>query len=340
MIKTQFDSLAALLSAGLTHKITPDVDLSKADWDILMPFVRENHLVGIVNEAMLYYKTKEQPLPDLKLRNEIARAAAILGISQLGHFTAMVTLNRQWMAEDRRPLALGGVGLSSLYPPRVIRGGNELACMPIYKSAKPDTSEGAQPQDETFTVKSLKVTVSTAMLTRANGKRGAHEDAVLGQAFFAAPCSIDKAASMAVPNPGFRALYHLYTAQQLLLNSRLPFIMVLDWAMLLRLLCSAEFDWAAFLEQVSDLGLTSFAQSLTALALRFTGDTLPEAAASLTASDEDVAFLFSCIVDGSEDADSDKGRLSRFFGVLRNSKKYSRFSELSPTKEAFRYLFS
>lgn len=342
-MKTQFNYLAALLTAGLTQKTDSSVDLSQANWAILTPYLLEHRLLGIANDGLAAYASAELPMPDREVVSKYRSAATSLRLAHITYRSSIIGLSREWLADEKRPLALGGFAFASLYPKSSNSGIDELVCIPLYKNTKDENVATKSTETGTFQVKSIRVTVLDSAVSPLIRKHGDEYDAILRKVFFAEPCTVEPVLALAYPNMMFRALYHLFCSQQLLLNTHLPLRAVIDWAMLLRSLSvegAPAFDWSAFHEYAGDLGLTTFTKAFTALAVRLTGIELPEGAASLTASADDVAYLYDCLMDEEQTPDpTTQGRFSRFMGVLRNSKKYSRFSDLSPAGEAFGYLF-
>lgn len=345
-MQSQISNLVAILNAGLTHKVVPGADLSKADWDKLLPFIEANHLQCIAAHACAVLKKLEQPLPERQVVAKLRESALRVGTHQMGQQIAIKRMAREWREAGKCPLALGGVAFSVFYPSYVRRGGDTLVCIPLHQKVQDGKAQERLVEQREgrreLLADVLKVTVPESAIGSFEGSRGDEADAILRSAFYAGPCELHPGLGIAYPAPAFLALYHLYTAQQLLLNTHVPFDMVIDWGAMLHglgVIKEDKFSWTPFLEQLTDLGLLSFAQAFTALAVRLTGITLPEAAASLTATDEDVDYLFNCILDETSAKEVADGRFSRFFDVLRNSKKYSRFSESSPLSEAFHYLF-
>lgn len=341
-MQSQISYLQALITAGLTHKAVPGVDLSKADWDILLPFIEANHLQSIAAHAFSVFQKLEQPLPDRQVVQKLGGSSLNMSTTQTRQQFAIKNLAREWRKAGKCPLALGGVAFSVFYPSYVHRGGDTLVCIPLHQKTEGEDS-GHQSMESLPQDDCLKVVVPDSAIGTFAGSRGDEADAILCSAFYAAPCELHPGLKIAYPAPAFLALYHLYRARQLFLNAHLPFDMVVDLGALLHgiaRLSEEKFSWADFLEKINDLGLLAFAQAISALAVRFTGITLPEAAASLVAAtDEDVDYLHECIFTEVPVKAVSDGRLSRFFGVLRNSKKYNRFSESSPLSEAFHYLF-
>lgn len=341
-MKTQFDALATILTAGLSQQIDAQTDLSSADWDLLLPFFTDQQLKPAARAGLALCSEKGLPTPDAKTLFKFTSESVIRELGFVKVEKEIQDLASAWKAEGKCPLGIGGVAFSRCYPRPMLCGTDELVCIPLYKEKNADAEA---LRGTTIERGPLKVTVADSAAGPFSGNRSEHQNAVLRQAFFSAPCTLDTTLGLAYPNLLFRALYHVHTAQQQLMYSAMPFRMIVDWAMLLRFIASSErekLDWAAFNESIADLGLTAFLRSFTALAVRLTGVTLPAEAAEYTASDDDVRYLYESVIDpqpapapGEED-----GRFSRFIGVLRNSKKYSRFSDISPTKEAFRYLFS
>lgn len=347
-MQSQINYLTAIISAGLTHKVVPDVDLSKADWEKLIPFIEANHLQSIVMHAFSTLRKHGQPLPDRQIVFKLETDTLGNDAQRIKRQFAITKFSRQWRAEGKCPLALGGLAFSVFYPSYAHRGGDTFLCIPLHQKAAEESADTQDENIQTCVEGDLKVIVPDSAVGTFGSHRDNEADAILRSAFYAAPCQLHPVLEVAYPVPGFLALYHLYTAQQLLLNATLPFEMVLDWGALLHAIGKMDgekFNWANFIEQVTDLGLLAFVQSFTTLAVRLTGITLPEAAASLTAADEDVDYLLDCILAASATPDAAttgtpaEGRFARFIGVLRNSKKYSRFSTSSPLSEAFRYLF-
>lgn len=339
-MKTQIDYLAAILTAALSQKVMPGVDLLQAKWDVLLPFLQSYKLMQMAQNAINFYSKNGQTLPDDKVCKAIRSAAVPALVEHLNREKSVVAFTKTWLAEGKRALVLGGLGLAKFYPNASFYGDNELLCLPIYKEQKGDEEP---TETQRFEFETLQITIPASAEGPFSGKRGSEHDAVLRKAFVAGPCTLDYLRGLALPNITFLALYHLYNAQQQLLHTTLPLRMVIDWAMLVRHISAdaKDFNWADLLEMVDDLGLTSFAQALTALAVRLTGISVPDGAASLTASPADVEYMFKCAVQpGTAAADEHQGRLSRFIGTLRNSKKYSRFSDISPAAEAFHHLFS
>ena len=340
-MQSQISYLTAIINAGLTRKVVPGVDLSKADWGKLVPFIEANHLQSIAARAFATLRKLEQPLPDRRIEMSMGEASIVEGPKRMKRQLAIKKMARAWREEGKCPLALGGLAFSVFYPSSALRGGDTLVCIPLLQKSDAEGGEQRGVSSQTYD-DVLKVVVPDSAIGPFNSLRGSEADAILRSAFFAGPCELQPALEIAYPAPAFLALYHLYTAQQLLLNARIPFDMVIDWGVMLHGLGQMKeesFNWTTFLEQVTDLGLLSFVQTFTALAVRLTGITLPEAAATLTASDSDVDYLLRCILDEKPAKEVGDGRFSRFFGVLRNSKKYSRFSESTPLSEAFHYLF-
>lgn len=346
-MQTQFNNLAALLTLGLSKKNIPDADLSKADWGVLVPFIFTNHLVPIARSAFGQLAEKKLPTPPAEVANKIIYEAVQGLVKHPKRMHDIIEFTTKWVKEDKRPLAIGGYVFSRFYPNRSLRNEDTLVCVPLRRNAPDDVEVGAT-NEQNLEFRTLRVVVPDSATGPFSMKGGEGADAVLRTVFFSEPCVLDQANGLAYPNPEFLALYHLYSAQQLLLHSRVPFIMVVDWAMLLNALmlrAQEKFNWAGFREHVTDLGLLRFTQRFTALAQRLTGIELSAELSWLTddVSDKDVAYLYECIITGVE-ADTtsveEKGRFSRFADVLRNSKKYSRFSDVSPAKQAFRYLFS
>lgn len=344
-MQSQISYLTAIISAGLTNKAVSDVDLSKADWDKLTPFIETNHLQNIVAHALSVFEKSGLSLPDRQTIVKLNVASAGGSAQRLRRQFAITKLARQWHAEGKCPLVLGGLAFSVFYPSYAHRGGDTLLCIPLRQKAAEESVDTQGESRPASADESLKVVIPDSAIGTFGSRRGNEADAILRSAFYAAPCERHPSLEVAYPAPAFLALYHLYTAQQLLLNTRLPFDMVLDWGALLHAIVKMDgkkFDWPTFIEQSTDLGLLTFVQAFTALAVRLTGVKLPEAAASLTAADEDVDYLLKCILAASTADATDTpadGRFARFFGVLRNSKKYSRFSDSSPLREAFHYLF-
>lgn len=347
-MQTQFNNLAALLALGLLKKPCPGVDFAKADWDVLEPFLVSNRLEQITRRAFACLTAAKQPLPP----TEVVFRFMNKGVQGLGASVARtkstLEFSKKWVAEGKRPLAIGGTVFSRFYPSPALRGGDVLVCIPLCRNTPDEVKVHTTAEEQAFDCPSLRVVVPSSAVGPFGTNRGEEADAVLRSVFFSAPCVLDPVLGLAYPNPEFMALYHLYTAQQLLLHSRMPFVMLIDWIMLLHALVfrtEAKFDWAAFKEHVSDLGLLRFAQRFTVLAQRLTSIKLSDSVAWLTedVADADVDYLYECLVtgvDAAPAAEEVKSRFSRFADVLRNSKKYSRFSDVSPAKQAFRYLFS
>lgn len=347
-MQSQFNNLAALLALGIVKKPCPGVDFSKADWDVLEPFLVSNNLEQIVRRAFACLTAAKQPMPP----TEIVFRFMDKGVQGLGanatRAKSTLEFSKKWVDEGKRPLAIGGTVFSRFYPSPTLRGGDTLVCIPLRRNAPDDVKVNTTDGEQSLDYPSLRVVVPSSAAGPFSTNRGEEADAVLRSVFFSAPCVLDQTQGLAYPNPEFMAVYHLYTAQQLLLHSRMPFIMLIDWIMLLHALVfrtEDKFDWAAFQEHISDLGLLRFAQRFTILAQRLTSIKLSDNAAWLTegVTDEDVDYLYECIVTGVDAdpaAEEGKGRFSRFVDVLRNAKKYSRFSDVSPAKQAFRYLFS
>lgn len=350
-MQNQINYLAAILTAGLSQKTIPGTDFSKADWNVLMPFIDANHLYSITEKAFRVYKDKSvgQPPRDVFMKcfqENIKRVG-----DNMKHATEMRQISKEWKAKGRCLLALGGEALSVYYPNLQMRGGSKFVCIPLHQKeqeadAQPGTQDGFEIESnaaETLTSDNLTLTIPVSAVGPFGGRRGDEADAILRSAFHSAPFTMKAGLGIAYPAPVFLALHHLFTAQQLLLNDvQLPFDMLVDWAMMLRTFGSNDsepFDWSDFLEKAGNLGILPFVQSFTALAVRLTGITLPEGAASLTAADEDVDYLLKCIFESSSATDAAEGRFSRFVGALRNSKKYDRFSDSSSIREAFYHLF-
>lgn len=347
-MQTQFNNLAALLALGILKKPCPGVDFSKADWDVLEPFLVSNHLEQIVRRAFACLTAAKQPMPP----TEVVFRFMNKGVQGLGEnatrMKSTLEFTKKWVDEGMRPLAIGGTVFSRFYPAATLRSGDTLVCIPLRRNAPDDVKVSTTVEEQSIDYPSLRIVVPDSAVGPFSANRGEEADAVLRSVFFSAPCVLDPTLGLAYPNPEFMAVYHLYTAQQLLLHSRMPFIMLIDWMMLLHALVfrtEDKFDWTAFKEHISDLGLLRFAQRFTVLAQRLTSIKLSDDVAWLMedVADEDVDYLYECVVTGV-DADpateGEKGRFSRFVDVLRNSKKYSRFSDVSPAKQAFRYLFS
>lgn len=350
-MQSQISYLTAILSAGLLQKTVPETDFSKADWNVLMPFVDSNHLYAITVKAFSVYRDKCAGMPPREVFMKYFSENVEKGSESMKRSAAMRKLSKEWYANGKCPLALGGEVFTVFYPKSQMRGGSEYVCIPLYQKASEDAApRGGDDSVEmennvaaTITIDNLTVTIPVSAVGPFGGRRGNEADAILRSAFYSAPCTMEPGLGIAYPAPIFLALYHLFTAQQLFINGvRLPFDMVVDWAMMLHALASygpEKFDWNDFLEKAADLGILAFVQSFTTLAVRLTSVALPEGAASLTASDEDVDYLLNCLLDANSSADVTEGRFSRFLGVLRNSKKYNRFSASSPLREAFHYLF-
>lgn len=337
-MQNQINSLAALLTAGLSQKAKVNTDWTQADWSVLLPFLEKNRLTAIALRGLTQYKDNGLPMPDKDVYKTISSQAMSMNLENIALHANMLTLARKWEAEDKRPLALGGMAFASYYPNARLHYANEFECVAVYKEG----CEKGEAAATSFKVGQLNIkVVDTATGPFAN-KNCEHEDAVLRQAFLAGPCALDRNTLVAYPNLNFRALYLLYTARQQLLHSYLPIGKVLDWAMVICRVGAMQaniFSWELFLEQLNDLGLFPFAQSFTALAVRLTGVEMPALGASLLADNPDTDYLYQCIVDEAAAHTDGDSRFSRFIGALRNKKKYEQFSELSPTKQAFRYLF-
>lgn len=346
-MQTQFSNLAALLALGILKKPCPDVDFSKADWDVLEPFLFSNQLEQIARHAFACLAKAKQPTPPA----EVVSRFMFKGVQGLGERAtrkrSTLQFSKKWVEEGKRPLAIGGIVFSRFYPSAILRGGETLVCIPLRRNA-PDNVEVSTSEEQSLDYPYLHVEVPSTAVGPFSAQCGEEADAVLRSVFFSAPCELDPYVGLAYPNPEFLAVYHLYTAQQLLLHSRVPFIMLIDWIMLLHALVylpEDKFDWAAFKEHITDLGLLRFTQRFTVLAQRLTSIKLSDNVAWVTedVTDDDVNYLYECLitgVDADPAAEESKGRFSRFAEVLRNSKKYSRFSDVSPAKQAFRYLFS
>lgn len=337
-MQTQFDHLAAVLTAGLSRTVHPATDLSQANWDVLLPYILQHGLASIAFRGVSYLKELGHPMPPTQLLLKLSGAASSSDIQSIRITSALLKFSLQWKHEGKCPLGLGGVALAPYYPFKSMYGAPELVCIPLYREA------GSQPEasgEQTLTVGPVSITIPDSAAGPFGGKGQGEHTAMLLKAFYSAPCSIDRATGLAVPNPLFLALYHLFTAQQHLLHTHLSLRMVIDWGAIVHHLGQVpDFDWALFTDLLADLGLPSFAKAITELAVRLTGVELPEGAAFLTAAEDDAMLLYRCTLSEGSGDEPDQGRFSRFIGVLRNSKKYSRFTELSPTKEAFRYLFS
>lgn len=334
----QINYLATILTAGLSQKAKVNVDWTQADWGVLLPFLEKNRLMGIAQRGLKQYIDNGLPMPSKDVWKTISSQAVSMNLENIALHTNLMALARKWGAEDKRPLALGGIAFAPYYPNPRLDYSTELECVAVYKEGK-----GKDDAAETsFEEGRLKVKVVETATSSFRGQNGDHEDAVLRKAFLAGPCGLDPGTLVAYPNLNFRALYLLYTAQQQLLHNHLPFGKLLDWAMVIRRVGETNaniFCWELFLEQVEDLGLLPFVQNFTALAVRLTGVDVPALGKSLLVDGADTDYLFTCITADAPTTDGDGNRFSRFVGVLRNKKKYEQFSEVSPTKQAFRYLF-
>lgn len=346
-MKSQYNNLAAILSLGISKKTVDGADLSQADWGMLEPFLVSNHLEQITRRAFAMLCTEKQPLPPA----EVVARFMDMGVRAIGNHVVRLKSTRafsaKWVKDGWRPLAIGGMAYRHFYQVPALRNDDTLVCVPLCRNAPGDVKVDAF-EAQTIDYPELRIEVPSTAVGPFSTNPGEEADAILRSVFFGAPCELDSTLGLAYPNPEFMAVYHLYTAQQLLLHSRVPFIMLVDWIMLLDTLVvrtEQHFDWATFREHINDLGLLRFTQCFTVLAQRMTGVALAGSVAWLTenVTDKDVNYLYECLVADAEPDSApaeDKGRFSRFVGVLRNSKKYSRFSDVSPAKQAFRYLFS
>lgn len=337
-MQNQINYLAAILSAGLLQKTNADIDLTKADWKTIVAFLRTNRLTVIARSGLALYKEQGLPIPDQKVWMKIHGDAVSAEITSLSMAAAVMRLSQQWVKEGKRPLALGGLAFADCYPMPNLHYSTELECLPLYKEGgMKDGGEAAQ-----FKEGKLSVSVVDSLAGRFGSVQCDHQEAVLRQAFSVGHCTLHPAYQVAYPNLNFRALYLAFTAQQELLQGKLSFGKVIDWAMVLRCIGQSApeaFDAALFLQQVEDLGLLAFTQSITALAVRLTAVEVPASVAALVSPDADADYLFACILDHSPIAIEQSSRFARFMGVLRNKKKYEQFTDVSPTKQAFRYLF-
>lgn len=337
-MQKQINCLAAILTAGLTQKTNEHIDWTAADWDVILDFLRKNRLMGVANSGFAQYKENGLPLPDQKVRAATLGKTVNMTLETTALHASMIKFGRAWEAEGKRPLALGGMAFAAYYPSPRVHYATELECMELYKEGKKEDANA----ETSFEVDRLKVKVVDSATGSFDSKNRGHEEAVLRKAFMASPCTLDRSTLVAYPNLNFLALYLVYTAQKQLMCSHLPFGKVLDWAMVLRRIGKSEankFDGELFLEQVGDLGLLPFVQSFTGLAVRLTGVDVPASGKSLLVDGVDTDFLFRCILDETKAPADNSSRFSRFVDVLRNKKKYDQFTEQSPTKLAFRYLF-
>lgn len=340
-MQSQISYLTAILNAGFSHKILPNVDISKANWNILNPFFDDNHLQAVVSHAISIYHKHKLPIPSMDVCMRYSAAA-------LNHTSAHLKLRhslRDFVAQKREEghlfLALGGEALSTFYPASSMRGGDTMVCIPLYQNTDNGGSELKAGDSACFELEGCKIVIPNSVAGSYSGSHDTEADTILHGVFSSGPCDMHPLFGIAYPNPTFLALYHLYTAQKLLLNAQLPFEMLIDWATLLHTLSKLgedKFNWASFFENVHDLGLTDFASAFSVLAVRMTGIDLPEAAASLVADEKDVDYLLQLLLS-PDTVTVAEGRISRFIGALRNADKYRRFSASSSIKEAFYYLF-
>lgn len=337
MNKELLQNVRAILAAGLSHQVLPDADLSQADWDALMPFLTRHHLAAITQDAFAFLKEQGAPLPSMAKQMKVRTLALNYEVNYLTDVNAARALAHLWHSEGKRPIALGGYAFASCYPNPKARGGNELICFPLYNADATNVKDVA-PSTEDFN--GIRLRVETAVVTPHSGKRGLRQDAIFQSAFFRARCIEDPTIGIAVPNLLFRSLYHVHYSFEQYLHDSLQVEAVIDWAMLLQVMDAVpEFPWKEIWENLDALGLRAFAEVFSALAVFLTQVHLSADATPFQVSQDEVdALLDDILKEGN--GQRPEGRIARFRDVLNHKEKYQRFTELSPTLEAIRQLFS
>lgn len=341
MIHSQIPFLTAILTGGLSKKLVDGVNLSQADWTVLMPYLEKNGLVAIASDAFGLYRKNDLPLPPPAILQQAQDTAVSLERSNLLDTMIMHKLCHQWGEEGRKMIALGGSAFSLVYPIPSHNGSAALDYFPLYSSA--DKSK-VKPVDEVpqLPFKHIKLHPVDSAVGNLKGSRANKHSAVLQEVFSASPCIAVPKPGYAIPNLQFCALYMLHTNQLSLIEDRLTIRIVCDWAMLLSALSreGVNFDWSDFWHQAERLGLTNFGATLSALALQLTGVQLPAEAAPATAQADDAEVLLSLILDPVEGDEPESGRGNRFLNVFRHREVYTRYTNINVTGEAFRQLFS
>lgn len=332
---SQISYLAALVTAGLSKKKISDVDLSKADWSLLKPYLVDNDLLSIVGEAFkVFPEYIEASAPHSKA---LLQQAVRYNLETLSCSTELDKLAGEWSKEGKGLLAVGGMVLAKNYPAPHSRGGRTIVCTPLVTNKENVAAE--RFSFEEFDRGSLHVCVLSTLVPQDTDADAAIVAQVLEDAFFSAPCRRYGVSGL-MPNSLFTALYLLNGAHHQFIDGVMNIRVLLDWAMVLRAIGEREpdFDWGVLAEKCEALGITHFVHVLTAAAVRLTGVELVAGAASLgVASADDADLLLGYVLDPAKSAPT--SRLGKFASVFLNSKKYSRVMGVSPVSAAFRALF-
>lgn len=339
MISTkQISHIAALLTASLSEKVVEGADLSQADWTAIETYMQEQGYDSLVSRGLTFLSNHGVAVPaasaQLPLRHRVTAdsLAFIKDLKVLGAFSA------EGYKAKRGMIGLGGFAFADCYPAPALCGAREILVLPIYLS-----KEAAQERDKEETrleVARWTIVYADKAVGERSDKREGELDSALQEAFSASNCRPEHHLRMLLPNDSFRALYHLYHSQEQLLAGALPFRNVIDWVLLLQHIAKTteEFDWADLWQRAAALGLNNFGAAMTALGQQLTGVELPEAACPVKASQKTAEALMAEILNPAPVADTDS-RFGRFFGVLRHSSRYARFTDTTVMGEAFRQLF-
>lgn len=340
MISTnQISYVSALLTAALSDKKAAGVDYTQADWTAVCEFMKEQGYSALYVKGYDALNKLGVELPAtkemLKFRMSVTDDLIRFG-RELNHLRKFCY---EWQKAGRVVLALGGLGFADCYPSTNQCGATEVPFMTLYRDA--ESFKGHTEKAERYTAGPWTLIPADKAVGDRSDKREGEMDSQLQEAFHAGQCKSDNYFGFVKPSPLFRALYHLYHCQEQLLAGSLPFRSVVDWALLLRHLAAQPeaFDWADLWTRAEAMGLANFCATLTALGQRLTGVELPEAAVRTTAQQDDADVLLDYILNPVGEEKSGN-RFGRFVGVLRNSKRYSRFTDISVVGEAFRQLFS
>lgn len=332
---SQLPYLAALLSAGLSKKKTGDVDLAKADWSVLKPYIIENELLNIVSAAFKFFpEYAEAAAPHSK---EIREQSVNYSLESIICETTLTKLSLEWTKDGNCLLGVGGLALGRNYPVPRLRGGRTIVCTTLVSDKEKMRSSNFKLEE--YDLEKLHVCRLSSLVPQGDDEASAKAAEILQEAFFSAPCRKYVPGAL-MPNALFTALYLLNGAYSQITSDSLSVRVIIDWAMILYAACvrDKDLDWAVFTEKCEAMGILSFVKVLTAAAVRLTGVELPEGAKALNdASDADVELLFGYALEPTKNTGS--SRWEKFTGILRNHKKYSRVMGVSPVAAAFRALF-
>lgn len=332
---SQLPYLAALLSAGLSKKKTDNIDLAKADWSVLKPYIIDNELMNIASAAFKFFpEYAEAAAPHSK---DIREKSASYKLESILCGTRLTRLSLDWAKEGNCLLGVGGLALGCNYPVPGLRGGRTIVCTTLMSDkSKANTTDFKL---EEYDLDSLHVCRLSSLVPQGDDESSAKAAEILQEAFFSAPCRKYVPGGL-MPNALFTALYLLNGAYSQITEGTMPVRVIIDWAMIIYAagVRDKDLDWAVVMDKCEAMGILNFAKVLTASAVRLTGVEIPESAKALNdAKDADVELLLGYALEPTQTAET--SRWEKFTGILRNHKKYSRVMGVSPVAAAFRALF-